>query len=68
MYIQKKKTYVEPQVKELALIEMTNLCSGSGTDSETNPKDGIDYGPQVDESELDKFVPKPDTNGSVWGD
>lgn len=68
MYIQEKKTYVEPQVEELALIEMTNLCSGSGSDSQTDPKKGIDYGPQVNEEELEKFVPKPDKNGSVWGD
>lgn len=65
MYIQKKKTYVEPQVEELMLIEMANLCAGS--DSTIDPDKGIPDGP-TDEPDDPENVPKPDTSGNVWGD
>ncbi len=65
MYIQKKKTYVEPQVEEMMLIEMANLCAGS--DPKSDPDKGIPKGP-TDETEEPEIVPKPDTSGKVWGD
>ena len=65
MYIQKKKTYVEPQVEEMMLVEMANLCAGSG--STIDPDEGIPSGP-TDETDDPKNTPKPDDKGSVWGD
>ena len=65
MYIQKKKTYVEPQVEELMLFEMANLCAGS--DSKSDPDKGIPNG-TTDETDDPETVPKPDGKGSVWGD
>lgn len=64
MHIQKKKTYVEPRVEELALIEMTHLCNGSDS---KNPDEGIDNGSTDTEEEPD-IIPTPDASGRVWGD
>ncbi len=60
MHIQKKKTYVAPQLEELALIEMTNLCSDSKT---KDPDEGLDNGEGTDTD-----LPDIDGDGNYWGD